>query len=549
MAQVLAKKSMAKMKMKMKKLNKGNAQSQRSINDWVLGDTLGMGGYSKVKLGIHKKTGQKAALKIMLADETGKISDSKKKQLIRELNVMRKVRHENVIQLIEFDENAEYPESDGRKTKCIVTVLEFASGGELFDFLMFTGCFDEAASRSYFHQMIEGLNAMHKLGIAHRDLKPENLLLSENYTLKIADFGFATSFMAEDGSGRQYKMKTACGTKGYLAPELLKGKKYTHKCDIFALGIILFTTFAGFPPFQNAVDTDWWWDKLSKGWKYIVASEKQKYQKDRQKHIDAGQAKVDLFWKAHERTRQFDKPLKNLLERMLHPYAEYRYDIKHIKVHQWYTGKTYNGAELRQYLQSRVRKVVKERAIKIKKQLEEQGQIGSVEKFVRRDPTSKGQEEQTPMEIRASELDPKNEFSKYMDHVKDDLFVNTFYQFFTYAPPAEIAARIERIANRAGAKVTVSPKNNITLVRCAVAFNDEGGDEDVIFACKQFLIDDADYQEDEEEETVDLNNSGKRFVVSFKRLRGSHLAYQKAIEDFYGAKEIMAAMDFGNILN
>merc|ERR1719384_985368 len=295
------------------------------------------------------------------------------------------------------------------------------------------------------------------------------------------------------GKARQYKMKTACGTKGYLAPELLKGKKYTHKCDIFALGIILFTTFAGFPPFQNAVDTDWWWDKLSKGWKYIVASEKQKYQKDRQKHIDAGQAKVDLFWKAHERTRQFDKPLKNLLERMLHPYAEYRYDIKHIKVHGWYAGKTYNGAELRQYLQSRVRKVVKERAQKIKKQLEEQGQIGSIERFVRRDPTSKGQEEQTPMEIRAKELDPKNEFSTYMDH-----------------------------------------------------FKDEGGDEDVIFACKQFLIDDADYHEDEEEQ-IDLTNSGKRFVVSFKRLRGSHLAYQKAIEDFYGAKEIMAAMDFSAI--
>eukprot|EP01083_Nonionella_stella_P271465 919858_1 len=118
----------------------------------------------------------------------------KKKQLIRELNVMKKVKHENVIQLIEFDENAEYPESDGRKTKCIVTVLEFASGGELFDFLMFTGCFDEYASRSYFHQMISGLEAMHKLGIAHRDLKPENLLLDENYILKIADFGFATSF-------------------------------------------------------------------------------------------------------------------------------------------------------------------------------------------------------------------------------------------------------------------------------------------------------------------------------------------------------------------
>merc|ERR1711971_1473524 len=141
------------------------------------------------------------------------------------------------------------------------------------------------------------------------------------------------------------------------------------------------------------------------------------------------------------------------------------------------------------------------------------------------------------------------------DHVKDGLFVNTFYQFFTYAPPAEIAARVERIAGRAGAKVTISPKNNVSLVRCAVAFDDKGGDEDVIFACKQFLIDDADYQSDDDDEkeeddevqkTKDM--SDKRYVVSFKRLKGSHLAYQKAIEDFYGAKEIMAAMDFDGIL-
>merc|ERR1712003_317815 len=406
---------------------------------------------------------------------------------------------------------------------------------------------------------INGLEAMHKLGIAHRDLKPENLLLNENYVLKIADFGFATSFLDESGSGKIQKMKTACGTKGYSAPELLKGKKYTHKCDIFALGIILFTTYAGFPPFQNAVETDWWWDKLSKGWKYIVASEKQKYQKDKDKHIAAGTAKIELFWKAHERTRQFDKILKNLLERMPHPYAEYRYDIKHIKQHKWYNGKCYNTQELKQYLQKRMRTVVKERAVKIKKQLEEQG-VTSVDQYKRRDPTSKGQQELTPMEKRAKELDPKNEFVKYMDHVKDDLFVNTFYQFFTYAPPAEIAARVERIADRAGAKVTISPKNNISLVRCAVAIDDKGGDEeDVIFACKQFLVDDSDYwdessdtSDDDEksssEDEMEKDMKNKRYVVSFKRLQGSHLAYQKAIEDFYGAKEIMAAMDFDNIL-
>jgi len=211
---------------------------------------------------------------------------------------------------------------------------------------------------------------------------------------------------------------------------------------------------------------------------------------------------------------------------------------------------------LKQYLQKRMRTVMKERAVKIKKQMEEQG-VTSVENYKRRDPTSKGQNELTPMEKRAKELDPKNEFVKYMDHVKDDLFVSTFYQFFTYAPPAEIAARVERIADRAGAKVTISPKNNLSLVRCAVAFDDKGsGDEDVIFACKQFLVDDSDYQDDETsdddekdedvEQTKDMSN--KRYVVSFKRLQGSHLAYQKAIEDFYGAKEIMAAMDFDNIL-
>merc|ERR1711933_628050 len=151
---------------------------------------------------------------------------------------------------------------------------------------------------------------------------------------------------------------------------------------------------------------------------------------------------------------------------------------------------------------TRVRKVVKERAKKIKKQLEEQG-VTSAEDYKKRDPTSKGQHELTPMELRAKELDPKDEFVKYMDHVKDDLFVNTFYQFFTYAPPAEIAARVERIADRSGAKTTISPKNNVSLVRCAVAYDDKGGDEDVIFACKQFLIDDADYQPDEDENDED----------------------------------------------
>merc|ERR1711994_1225239 len=279
---------------------------------------------------------------------------------------------------------------------------------------------------------------------------------------------------------------------------------------------------------------------------------------DKDKHIAAGKAKIDLFWKAHERTRQFDSVLKRLLECMLHPYSDYRYDIRHIKQHQWYKAKVYNAEELKGYLQSRVRTVVKERAQKIKKQLQEQN-VCSVEiGTTRPGPTDDALPETTPMQKRAKELDPKDEFEKYVDHVKDDLFVNTFYQFFTHVPPAEIAARLEKVADRAGAKITISPQNNITLIRCAVAFDDKGGDEDVIFACKQFLIDDADYKEDDVEEeeedeqgqNTDSKDSSedKRYLASFKRLKGSHLAYQKAIEDFYQAKEIMAAMDIKDIL-
>jgi len=247
-----------------KKKSKLVPLQDRYIGDYLLGETLGVGGYSKVKMGIHKDSKEKVALKVMFADEKGKISDSKLKQLKRELEVMKKVNHENVIRLITYYDQIDYPEADGAQKKCVITVLEYASGGELFDFLMFTGYFDETITRTYFHQLVDGLEAIHAQGIAHRDLKPENLLLDSNYKLKIADFGFATNYIDPE-SGEEIFLKTACGTQGYLAPELIKKEPYSYPADIFAIGIILFTMYAGFPPFQTAdKNKDWWWDKIEK---------------------------------------------------------------------------------------------------------------------------------------------------------------------------------------------------------------------------------------------------------------------------------------------
>lgn len=88
-------------------------------------------------------------------------------------------------------------------------------GGELFDFIAETGKFSEKVARTYFHQMMNGLYFMHCKGYAHRDIKPENILLSRDFTLKLADFGFTCPLRGKDGTGI---LHTKLGTEGYMAP-------------------------------------------------------------------------------------------------------------------------------------------------------------------------------------------------------------------------------------------------------------------------------------------------------------------------------------------
>lgn len=96
-------------------------------------------------------------------------------------------------------------------------MLEYAGGGELFDYVAETGKFSEKVARTYFHQMMNGVHYMHERGYAHRDIKPENLLLSNNFVLKIADFGFSCLLKGRDGTG---VLHTRLGTEGYMAPEI-----------------------------------------------------------------------------------------------------------------------------------------------------------------------------------------------------------------------------------------------------------------------------------------------------------------------------------------
>ena len=128
-------------------------------------------------------------------------------------------------------------------------VQDVALGGEIFDFVA-TGPFPEKVARMYFRQLINGLHYLHSNGVFHRDIKPENVLLYEDLSLKIADFGFS-KHISQTHAGIT---KTRLGTEPYMTPEILYGQKYSPASgDLFAAGVILFILYAGYPPFGKAM--------------------------------------------------------------------------------------------------------------------------------------------------------------------------------------------------------------------------------------------------------------------------------------------------------
>jgi 5'-AMP-activated protein kinase catalytic alpha subunit len=124
--------------------------------------------------------------------------------------------------------------------------MEYACGGELFNYIVKKKRLDEQETSFFFSQIISGLEYIHKNNIVHRDLKPENLLLTENNTLKIIDFGLSNQYK----SGQT--LITPCGSPCYAAPEMIMGKKYAGlSVDIWSTGIILFAMICGYLPFED----------------------------------------------------------------------------------------------------------------------------------------------------------------------------------------------------------------------------------------------------------------------------------------------------------
>jgi len=168
--------------------------------------------------------------------------DERDKELVQtEVQAMQALSHPNVIKQVEYGTDF-YKKDSGKKKEVSYIVLEPALGGELFDFVANSGRFKEPVARYYFKQFMEGLYYCHTKGVTHRDLKPENLMLDSDFTLKIADFGFAAPVEGRDGSGY---LVSKLGTLNYMAPEIhLKQPYQGRSVDLFAAGIILFIMVA-----------------------------------------------------------------------------------------------------------------------------------------------------------------------------------------------------------------------------------------------------------------------------------------------------------------
>ncbi|KAF6270233.1 ribosomal protein S6 kinase A2 [Rhinolophus ferrumequinum] len=198
-------------------------------------EDIGVGSYSVCKRCVHKATDAEYAVKVI---------DKSKRDPSEEIEILlRYGQHPNIITLKDVYD-------DG---KSVYLVMELMRGGELLDRILRQRCFSEREASDVLCTIARTMDYLHSQGVVHRDLKPSNILYVDESgnpeSIRICDFGFAKQLRAENGL-----LMTPCYTANFVAPEVLKRQGYDAACDIWSLGILLYTMLAGFTPFANGPD-------------------------------------------------------------------------------------------------------------------------------------------------------------------------------------------------------------------------------------------------------------------------------------------------------
>ena len=276
--------------------NNKNITPPSSVCEFVLGQKLGEGTFGTVRLGTNKQTGEKVAIKIL--EKIKMVNFDDKKRLEREINILKKIHHPNIVKLFCVIETE----------RQIFIVMEYIKGNELFQYIVLKRKLEEEEACYFFLQIINCIDYLHKLKITHRDLKAENIIIEQNKKeIKLIDFGLSNTY--ENGQ----LLSTACGSPIYAAPEMLEGKLYKGSTvDIWSAGVILYYMLCGNFPFED-VSNDNLYRKIIKG-------------------------KFDI-------PKSISKDAKDLINKILVVNPNKRINIKDIKKHPWvlnYLGKNPN---------------------------------------------------------------------------------------------------------------------------------------------------------------------------------------------------------------
>jgi len=211
-------------------------EDSKNGNTYTIEKTLGKGSYSRVYLASGNNS-KKVAVKVV---QKLRLKASELASMHRETSILASIDHPHVIKYVEHFENSEY----------LFIVTEYMPGGELFERVVEREFYNEKDVRTVMTILLQTIKYCHDRGIVHRDIKPENILLAskmDDSSIKLADFGFAKKV----DFNKFTKLQTACGTPGYVAPEILTNETYDKRVDVWSLGVVAYILLCGYPPFRK----------------------------------------------------------------------------------------------------------------------------------------------------------------------------------------------------------------------------------------------------------------------------------------------------------
>ena len=212
-------------------------QYSNNIDDYEIHEILGKGGFGIVYRALSKATGSfKKEVAIKMIDKRKMKELNLTKRVANEVEIHWQLRHTSILELYNYFED----------DLNVYLVMEICKQGELYKYLQKCKKLSEPETRGIMVQLLNGMKYLHSNGILHRDLKLSNILLSSDYSLKIADFGLAVKL--SDSRGEQ---KTMCGTPNYISPEIVSRQPYGLSSDAWAVGCLMVTLLTGTPPFQS----------------------------------------------------------------------------------------------------------------------------------------------------------------------------------------------------------------------------------------------------------------------------------------------------------